>query len=254
LNYLHRFDPTFRRWWDRLSGNAQRQKRELLYRLNQVAGTLPSGCGSQAGTDFKRFVDGVLANRLSELPDWQFSFQPDPDGWIRSATDQARTARAYRRAIARAKSLLERCAETPIELYGGVKCIQSVLDKVEAFKRCAHTLDLWDTARIRLVAYDLAGVKTIVNQIRFSYGTDIKRFRNFYVHPRNNKDLYRAIHLIVRHGPDFVEIQVMTASREIVCEVDHSVVFKRCLDPFDDVHVLWLRQLSLAANVLDATS
>jgi ppGpp synthetase/RelA/SpoT-type nucleotidyltranferase len=251
LKYLHRFDPTFRQWWDRLSRETKRHKRDELRRLNQIARIIPS---ENAGTDFKQFVDDVLADRLSQLPDWQFSFQPDPEGWIRSATDQARSVRAYHKAIARVELLVAQCPETPIEFYGGVKCMQSVRNKIGAFKSRAQTLDLWDTIRVRLVANDLAGVQRIATELRVAYGRDIKRFRNFYVHPRNDKDLYRAIHLIVLDGKDFVEIQVMTASREIVCELDHAVVFKWCLDPIDEAHVQWLRKLSLAANVRDATS
>jgi hypothetical protein len=51
-----------------------------------------------------------------------------------------------------------------------------------------------------------------------------------------------------------VEVQIMTTSREIVCQMDHSILFKKSVAAMDSAHLEWLRQISLAANVRDLTN
>jgi hypothetical protein len=74
------------------------------------------------------------------------------------------------------------------------------------------------------------------------------------VEPAIRGDLYRAIHLVVAVVDRVMKIQIMSARREVVCECDHSIVFKKTVPPVTPFHVEWLRQLSRAANLGDALS
>ena len=125
-------------------------------------------------------------------------------------------------------------------------------DKIEAFRNGGRPLDLWDLIRIRVVVNQLDSLAVIARALIHEFGAEVVRLRNYYSRPRNDQDLYRAIHLTVRVAEGFLEIQVMTAAREVVCEIDHAVAFKRCLDALSRSHLNWLRRLSLAASVHDA--
>ena len=137
-------------------------------------------------------------------------------------------------------------------LYGGLKRSKSTQQKVAAFRCGVQSLDLWDLIRVRVVAKTVIDAVAVAGALRGEYAGDIVRFRNYYARPRSENDLYRAIHVTVRERSRFVEVQLMTPSREAVCEVDHSVVFKGSLRPLSKLHFAWLRRLSLASNVRDA--
>jgi hypothetical protein len=89
------------------------------------------------------------------------------------------------------------------------------------------------------------------------FGARVVRCRNYYVQPRGAwGDPYRAVHFEIMVGgacePAFIELQVLTHTRESVGLMDHSLVHKRTVSYWGAQHEEWLRGISYAANILDA--
>ena len=107
--------------------------------------------------------------------------------------------------------------------------------------------------RLRVVAPSLTQTKMIAGHPRFrEFNGETVRFRNYYRCPRADGDLYRAIHITVQVADRFVEMQLLTDAREVVCELDHAIAFKHRLGPLSPSHWCWLKRISLAANIDDA--
>jgi hypothetical protein len=82
----------------------------------------------------------------------------------------------------------------------------------------------------------------------------VVRRRNYYLRPHEGSgDPYRAVHFELQDEENWlVEVQVMTALREAVGLIDHSLVHKRSTAFLEARHERWLKDLSYAANILDA--
>ena len=101
---------------------------------------------------------------------------------------------------------------------------------------------------------DLCALATVTSRLLGDMKGRIVRCRNYYRIPRRGpSDPYRAIHLELQSDDDeFVELQLTTARREAVGQVDHAIVHKKRIPFACRSHARWLRDLSWSANILDA--
>jgi ppGpp synthetase/RelA/SpoT-type nucleotidyltranferase len=252
LDYLKHADHDFRNWWKNMTPSLQSARRLQLAQLSRLALIIPTEEDGSHSVAFKKFVDKILRDALVGLSQIQLDQQLDAAQWVPYARTRAQNNDACRKSLARIGQVLSEHHDRIDGTYGGLKPSKQTQQKIAAFKRGVQSLDLWDLIRVRVVAKSLVDVAPLAMVLRTAYGDDVLRLRNYYAEPRTEYDLYRAVHIIAREGMRFVEIQIMTSSREAVCEIDHSIAFKRSLPALGDLHFCWIRRMSLAANVRDA--
>src|SRR5258708_14725083 len=108
--------------------------------------------------------------------------------------------------------------------------------------------------RFRLVAADIQTVCRLSSAIWDMFGTRVVRCRNYYAQPRRAwSDPYRAVHFAIMVGgayePAFVELQVLTHTRESGGLVDHSLVHKRTVSYWGAQHSAWRPVIAYAPNI-----
>jgi Region found in RelA / SpoT proteins len=252
LDYLFWADPHFRLAVRDLNSDAWRRCLRLLCKAEVRRLTLAdSGKELQAPP-----VTAGLAMRqiVEDLSEQGFPDPPAAAGWIASSLNAEGALRSYRRVSARLAKFLYRCSLPALGFYGGVKAEQAILKKIAPFKSNGVELDLWDVVRFRIVTPDLHGLFAVCSQLLGEFDPEVVRCRNYYLRPRDD-DEYRAVHFELRDEEDgFVEVQVMTALREAVGMVDHSLVRQRAMPFIDGQHQQWLKDLSRAANTIDSES
>ncbi len=146
---------------------------------------------------------------------------------------------------------LRACAPVPvIRFYGGMKDPRSVQAKVDAFRQ-GGTLDLDDVVRFRFVLANLTDMLVFCRVFAASF--DLARCRDYYSRPRHGaEDPYRGLHFLIRGWDGFnVEVQLLTALRESIGAIDHSLVLKKQVAYLSRRHRQWLASLSLIANIVD---
>jgi hypothetical protein len=184
--------------------------------------------------------------------------EPEP---IRSAADWivgAGDRESYRRLFddwwARVKAFMIRVGGPGCALYGGLKAADSIQGKIVNYECGCAPLDLCDIARLRLVVPDLPALLLAASSCRTEFASLMVRFRNYYARPRGGPDdPYRGFHILFRpDGNRFVELQLLSAARDAIGMIDHAFILKRRMPFQSREHELWLRQLSCAANLVDA--
>ncbi len=142
-----------------------------------------------------------------------------------------------------------------VTFYGCSKAQYDVESRIRAACGSGLVPDLWDAAaRFRIICDRVDQVTNVTRQLLLHYGGAAVRCRNYYLHPRKGvDDPYRGVHLELQwESEEFVEVQLLTAHREAVGQIDHPMVLKRRVPPMATWHMGWLRELSWSANVCDA--
>jgi hypothetical protein len=254
-DYIRAWDSDYRAWESRLTADAYTRRVARMREVNKLAATLPSGeRNPRRAARFRAELAESLKICMAGVPDSNFEFQPDTRYWLKLAADEPRNQALLRETISRVTRALGRGYKVPADVYGNLKAPRSVSAKVAAVRVAGEPLDLWDLCRLRIVPETLHGVSAIAAILKQECEREVLRIRNYYTNPRSSNSLYRAVHLILSGGGGFVEIQIMTVSREVVCQLDHAVAFKRSLAPLDGEHTSWLERMSLAANLHDLTN
>jgi hypothetical protein len=255
LEYIYSTDRDFREAWCRASPvDRAYHVRTLLY-LEHLASILDATPQNLLRRHLN--VARTLKDHFAVLPEKAFPEIPS-DVWIEAARNRPRLEALCRRELQRL-SLLSRAADptSPVTCYGCLKSQASVQRNILDYAAGRRGLDLWDLVRFRLVAADIQTVRRLSAATWDMFGTRVVRCRNYYVQPRGDwSDPYRAVHFEIKVGgayePAFVELQVLTHTRESVGLMDHSLVHKRTVSYWGAQHEAWLRGISYAANILDA--
>jgi hypothetical protein len=245
LDYLFRVDPHFRLALRDLTSDAWRRRLYLLSRAEARRVTL-----AHSGKGLPGFSMPQLAASISER---SFPAPPAASDWISSSLNAESVRMSYRRASARLARFLSGCPLRDLRFYGGIKAERAILQKIAPFESSGGELDLWDVVRFRIVTPDLRGLFAVCSQLLGEFDPEVVRCRNYYLRPRDD-DEYRAVHFELRDEEGwFVEVQVMTALREAVGMVDHSLVRRRSMPFIDGRHEQWLKDLSRAANMIESS-
>jgi hypothetical protein len=245
----------FRKAWSRKSPVTRAAHIRTLLCLEQLASKLDATAQNLMRRHWN--VARKLKDHLAVLPEKPFPEIP-ADVWIDVAQNRQKLKALCRRELQHL-SLLSRAADSPVACYGSVKSQASVQRSILEYAAGRRGLDLWDLVRFRLVAADIQTVCRLGAAIWEVFGTRVVRCRNYYAQPRGAwSDPYRAVHFEIMAGgayePAFVELQVLTHTRESVGLMDHSLVHKRKLSFWGAQHEEWLRGISYAANILDAAA
>ena len=139
-----------------------------------------------------------------------------------------------------------------IDFYGGVKTANGIEGKIAMVSDT--NLDLFDSVRFRIVSPTIGGLVGLQRVLEDRFGNHTVRCRNYYFRPRRGQlDPFRAVHLCLQSDDEeFIEIQLLTASRESVGHLDHAFVHKRTIEFSSTAHAQWLAMLSWTANIEDA--
>jgi hypothetical protein len=247
IRYMHKTSVRFRRSWA-LRGEFCAP---LLERLEQFR-----AAGSARGADYcaiHRESMERFAQRLADIPDYEFLVPPETDHWIRFCRSRRQIGLLQDRAFAQLRAALSEEGETAY-LYGNIKGSQDVENRIREACQPVSRPDLWDVNRFRIVCNGPTQLLRVVERILKKYDVRAIRCRNYYVRPRKGPDDgYRAIHLELQWGPEeFVEVQILTSLREAVGQIDHEFIHKKRVDPMAPWQVPWLEQLSWCANILES--
>ena len=253
-SYTMRRDKDYPVWHANLSPEGREARHCLMYHLSELAASLPGEDAITPAGPFPQYVMAQLKRCMGGLPDIGFEFYPDVPYWLKLAADEPRNRELHRRTLKRISEILGLRYDEPVDIYGNLKDTESVNRKVQQHYESGEPLDLWDRTRLRIVPQTLNGVALISGILLCECRPQIIRLRNYYTHPRSPDSLYRGIHFIFAAEGGYIEVQVMTLARELVCQFDHAVIFKKTLQPMDDQHIPWLRRMSLAANVYELTN
>ena len=255
LEYIYSVDRGFRKAWSHTSPVTRAAHIRTLLRLEQLSSNLNGTAPNLARQHLS--VARELKDHFAVLPEKTFPEIPS-DVWIEAARNRLRLETQCRRDL-QLLILLSRAvdASSVVTCYGSVKSHASVQRNILDYAAGRRGLDLWDLVRFRLVASDIQTVCTLSSAIWDLFGTRVVRCRNYYAQPRGDwSDPYRAVHFEIKVGgiyePAFVELQVLTHTRESVGLIDHSLVHKRTVSYWGTQHEAWLRGISYAANILDA--
>jgi ppGpp synthetase/RelA/SpoT-type nucleotidyltranferase len=252
IGYLLRVDPRFPLAMRELTGNGWRRRLRLLDWAEGRRLTLAqSGKASQPAHVTAWMATQPIAASISER---DFVCQPPAARWIAWSLNAERALRSYQRVSERLEKFLSGRRLPVVGVYGGVKGEQAILKKIASYKANGADLDLWDVARFRIVTPDLQALFSVGSHLLDEFEAAVVRRRNYYLRPREGpNDPYRAVHFELQDEEGwFVEVQIMTALRDAVGMVDHSLVRKRSTAFIDAQHEQWLKDLSHAANLLDA--
>jgi ppGpp synthetase/RelA/SpoT-type nucleotidyltranferase len=251
IDYLLRADPQFPLAMRELNTDGWRFRLRLLNWVEDRRLTLAqSGKGRQA-TPVTAAAAPQIATSISERG---FACRPPAARWIARSLNAGRALLTYRRVSRRLVKFLQERSLPIVGFYGGVKAEEAILKKIAPFESSGAELDLWDVVRFRIVTPDLHGLFAVCAQLLGELDPEVVRRRNYYLRPREGDgDPYRAVHFELRDEEGwFVEVQVMTALREAVGIIDHSLVRKRSTLFIDAQHEQWLKDLSHTANMIDA--
>jgi hypothetical protein len=255
LEYIYSADRDFREAWSRASPIARAAHIRTLRYLERLASNLDATAQNLVRRHLN--VTRTLKDHFAVLPEKVFPEIPS-DAWIEVARNRQRLEALYRRELQHL-SLLSRAAgaSSTVTCYGSLKSRASVQRNILDYAAGRRGLDLWDLVRYRLVAADIQTVRRLSAATWDMFGTRVVRCRNYYAQPRGDwSDPYRAVHFEIKVGgayePAFVELQVLTHTRESVGLMDHGLVHKRTVSYWGAQHEAWLRGISCAANILDA--
>lgn len=246
LNYLTKVDPHFPKSWARggaVCGPRLWAMEQMHRRIRATAVNVPLA--------HRNAIQAIL-RELGKLPNYDFLHTPPISAWLKFARSPRRVSAFYQHASAKIYRLVSQLG--PFRSYG---CVKDPVDVQEGIQR-AHSADLlpdlWDLVRFRVVCPHVTHVADLVNQLLRYFGDSIVRCRNYCSDARNGiRDPYRNIHVEVQYdGEEFAEIQLGTANREAIGQIDHSMVLKRSVRPVSLSHHRWLREISWIANIVDA--
>jgi hypothetical protein len=255
LEYIYSVDREFRKAWSRTSATTRAGHIRTLLRLEQLSSNLNATAPNLA----RRHLSAArkMKDHFAVLPEKAFPEIPS-DVWIEASRNRQRLEAQCRRELQHLSRLSRAVdASSCVTCYGSVKSHASVQRNILDHAAGRRELDLWDLVRFRLVASDIRTVCTLSAAIWDMFGTRVVRCRNYYAQPRGDwSDPYRAVHFEIKVGgvyePAFVELQVLTHTRESVGLMDHGLVHKRTVSYWGVRHEAWLRGISYAANILDA--
>jgi Region found in RelA / SpoT proteins len=246
LNYLNKFDPHFAKSWPLRSavcGPRLWAIEQMHQKIRAAAVQFPLAHANAIS---------AIRRELGNLPNYDFLHKPPIVPWAKFARSTRRVSTLYQHASAKLHRLVSQLG--PFPFYGCVKDLVDVQAGLQRARFAGLPPDLWDLVRFRVVCPHVNHLSELVNQILRYFGSCIVRCRNYYSDPRNGiLDPYRNIHLEVQYdAEEFAEIQLGTANREAIGQIDHSMVRKRSVRPKNVFHSRWLREISWIANILDA--
>jgi hypothetical protein len=250
IEHLRAVDPAFRATW-RAYSPASRfwyffTLRDIESRLVYIPGELPR-LHAQSSRKMARYCETVCER---DFPD-----PPDPKEWIEFSRDHERRTEALDRWRLRLNRFAAQFGASRPRIDCSLKPDQSVESKIRAYVAGTAPLDLWDNLRSRICAAGISEVRLIVSNLVRHFGSAVARIRNYILRHRTppTNTSYRAIHLELRDRENtFIEVQVMTARRDAICLIDHSLVCKRAVSFPTHEDQIWLRQMSHMANILDS--
>jgi|ERR1700761_1735149 len=197
-----------------------------------------------------------LKSHFSEVEEQDFRMAPEPREWIRFARDDQRKAETLKRWELRLRQFVESAGAPGFWVADcNLKPQPSVESKIRAYLDGTADLDLWDVVRSRICALGPGELLACIRSLQNEFEGRILRVRNYFVRPRRTPEnsLYTAIHFELRDEYDtFMEIQFMTARRNAICLIDHSLVRKSMVAFRSWQEEIWLQEMSLTANILDA--
>jgi hypothetical protein len=244
IDYVAATDPLFEGSW------ATRGPRcvPLLAEVERGAGCLHRQSIHWQHAHVRATRDGA---QICGVPDFEFGVAPRPNLWIARCMP-AKASRLFEHWSRRLNRYLRSACSVPCTLYGGIKSPAGIWRRIQQWSRGAD-FDLWDGVRFRVVVAGIREMTAIAWLLFHEFRNRIVRCRNYYARPRHGPmDPYRAVHLELQSDDeDFLEIQLVSARREAVGLIDHSVVLKRRVPLVSSLHEAWLRRLSWTANLLD---
>lgn len=196
-----------------------------------------------------------LKSHFRAIEEQDFRIAPEPREWILFARNDHRKAEALKRWDKRLRQFVDRVGSPGLWVDCSLKPHLSMESKIRAYLDGTADLDLWDVVRSRICALGPAELLACIRMFHNEFGARILRARNYFVQPRRTpaNSSYLAIHFEVQDEYDtFMEIQFMTARRNAICLIDHSLVRKSMIPFRSWQEELWLQEMSLTANILDA--
>jgi hypothetical protein len=250
FRHLMTYDVEFLWEWMSLAEKERKHHQDTLNVLDMRRKRLDSG--ETSCREYHLDVSAQTARRLAVLAEKDFPV-PAAD-WLRSVHDVAQMRRLHRCGGVFLRRFMAECTVTPVRLYGGIK-EQSRIQAKLGLCRIRQTLpDLWDVVRYRVVVEGLDTLLSVSLSLAEKAGDQLVRCRNYYFRARGGvDDPYRAIHFVLVFPElGYVEVQIMTAWREALCLIDHSLVYKKSIPYLGGRHRRWLRDLSYTANCVEA--
>jgi len=233
-----------------------RDRRTVYLRLLFSAEGVRHGL-QQGGLDLSSVHESWM-NEVGRKLDGLTEFEPEPirstADWVDGVHDREGYQRLFNEWWLRMKAFMIRVGGPGCALYGGLKAADSIQGKIIHYEHGCGPLDLYDIARLRLVFPHLPALVLGAFSCRTEFARTMVRFRNYYARPRGGQgDSYRAFHILFRpDGNRFVELQLLSAARDAIGLMDHTYILKRRMPFQSREHEIWLRQLSRAANLIDA--
>jgi|GEM_PF-6760794 len=196
---------------------------------------------------YHRTIADLTKHSFAELKEVEFRERLASTDLIQFATNDMRKRKAYEYAEAMLSSCLD---ESVIRFYGGIKENLSIQSKIALF-HAGWPLDLADVIRFRFV---FSGLRDMLRFcVGFANRFELDRCRDYFKRPRfGPDDLYRALHFTIPGISDTpIEVQVLSANREAVGLIDHSLFLKKSISFMNNHHRAWLMSLSQVSNIVD---
>lgn len=250
LQHLLRNDPDFGSKWPTFSSEL---KFWYVFALREIEArrllTRRAGLARTHSLCLKR-----LERYCRSVPEQDFVLLPDAEEWIRFSCDRQKGMDALRRWEVRLSRFVDRNGFPGLRVDYNLKGEDAIQAKIRQYREGKARLDLWDYPRTRVCTSGIVELLAFAESFRAEFSSDIVRTRNYLLRPRKwpANSSYWALHFEVRSGgSEFVEVQVMTARRDAICLIDHSLVLKKSIPFRNREDRAWLRQMSYVANILD---
>jgi hypothetical protein len=244
--YIHKLidaDPLFRDWWIEL-GDARRHKIEhILMGIDEQYLDRPSGLESKH--EWCSLLLGILFRNIEQRELLGYEV---PRGWQERIGSQEERDKSLSIAEHALMPILELSPVKLVDFYGDIK--RGAPHRIIGDDK----INLWDMVRFRAVVKDLFSLSAFSAFIIEMFGDNCVRVRNLYLAPPKSKPDrgYRGIHLLlVLDESELIELQVRSEIREYVSWLDHYVYKQAEKALFTDSEHLWLRTLSLKANLAE---
>ena len=248
-------DPYFSLYWTELGPIAQK----YFWRLNDQISSISPLHASNRETAIKssqRFLSAVPEREFQ----WSMCFS-DKAKWLNFAFND----KAKIEWLEETSSILEPFTQSQLQnrvcyrIYSNIKPTPSIrreIRDVDGNDDPERIIDVWDVIRWRIVVPDYQTLRYICLRFWETYFEHIGYCRNFYFRPRvgSSNPPYRGIHFILcPHRDRLFEVQIQTEARDMMCFLDHSILFKKLFNIGPDL-TKWLFEQSWKVNIYETQS